>query len=104
MRPRELRKKLYLRVLGLRGMGLSYRQIQSKILEEEGELLTKSIISYIISYWVRRIHTPYGDGLGRPLEDQRLRKLRQCPELAYVIGSGLGDGYTKFMKMRSTII
>ncbi|MCS7133008.1 MAG: hypothetical protein NZ918_04760 [Aigarchaeota archaeon] len=93
-RPLELREKLYRRVLELRGMGLSYRQIQMKILEEEGEFLRKSTISC----WARRIHTPHGDGLGRPLEDQRVRRLRPCPELAYVIGSGLGDGYVKFVK------
>ncbi|MCS7125566.1 MAG: hypothetical protein NZ929_01455 [Aigarchaeota archaeon] len=88
LRPRELRVRLYEEVLRLREQELSYREIQKRVFEEEGELLDKSTISY----WVRRIHTPYGDGLGRPSEDQRTRRLSPCPELAYVIGSGLGDG------------
>lgn len=58
-RPMSLRRELYNRVLELRRMGLSYKETRRKILEDFGEDLSKSIISY----WVRRIHTPYGDGL-----------------------------------------
>jgi len=74
------RKQLYRRVLELRRRGLSYREIQKRVLEETGEHLSKSIISY----WLRRIHTPYGDGLGDGGEDQRMYKLKPCLELAYV--------------------
>jgi len=91
-RPLSLRKQLYRRVLELRGQGLSYRKIQKRILEETGEYLNRSIISE----WLRRVHTPYGDGLGYDGEDQRVHKLRPCPELAYVIAAELGDGYTKY--------
>jgi len=77
-------------VLELRGQGLSYRKIQKRILEEMGECLSRSIISE----WLRRVHTPYGDGVGYGGEDRRMHKLKPCPELAYVIGSKLGDGTT----------
>jgi len=91
-RPLSLRKRLYRRVLELRGQGLSYGEIQKRILEETGEYLDKSMIGF----WVRRIHTPYGDGVGESGEDQRTYKLKPCPELAYVIAAELGDGYTKY--------
>jgi len=90
-RPLSLRKQLYRRVLELRGQGLSYGEIRKRILEETGEYLNMMVISY----WVRRIHTPYGDGLGYDGEDRRTHKLKPCPELAYVIAAGLGDGTTK---------
>ncbi|PUA31570.1 MAG: hypothetical protein B9J98_05730 [Candidatus Terraquivivens tikiterensis] len=91
-RPASLRKELYHRVLELRGMGLSYREIQRRIFKEFGENLSKSIISG----WIRRVHTPYGDGLGYDVWDLRRHRLRPCPELAYAIGAALGDGYTKY--------
>jgi len=90
-RPLSLRKQLYRRVLELRGQGLSYRKIQKRILEEMGECLSRSIISE----WLRRVHTPYGDGVGYGGEDRRMHKLKPCSELAYVIAAKLGDGYTK---------
>jgi len=84
LRPASLRKVLYHRVLELRGMGLSYGEIRRKIFDEFGENLSKSTIGE----WIRGVHTPYGD--------RRRYKLRPCPELAYVIGAGLGDGFTKY--------
>jgi len=91
-RPLSLRKQLYRRVLELRRQGLSYGEIQKRILEETGEHLSRSTISQ----WLRRIHTPYGDGVGYDGEDRRTHKLRPCPELAYVIAAELGDGYTHY--------
>jgi len=91
-RPLSLRKRLYRRVLELRGQGLSYGEIRKRILEETGECLSESVISE----WVRRVHTPYGDGVGESGEDRRMHKLNPCPELAYVIGGGLGDGCTHY--------
>jgi len=92
-RPIHLRRLLYERVLELRELGLSYREIQREVFEEFGEHLSKSIISD----WVNRVHTPYGDGLGRTGEDRRAHKLKPCPELAYVIGAAIGDGYVNFL-------
>jgi len=37
----------------------------------------------------------YNDVVGYGGENQRMYKLRPCRGLAYVIGSKLGDGYTK---------
>jgi len=88
LRPTSLRRVLYRRILELRSMSLSYREIRRRVFDEFGENVSKSIISY----WIRRIHTPYGDGLGRGGEDRRRHRLRPCPELAYVIGAILGDG------------
>jgi len=96
LRPTSLRKELYHRVLELRGMGLSYREIRRRIFEEFGEDLSKSTISE----WIGGVHTPYGDGFGRNGEDRRRHKLRPCPELAYVIGARLGDGSTDRDKRR----
>ena len=95
-RPLSLLKRLYERVLDLRRQGLSYRQIQERIMEEAGEKLSKSTISE----WVNGIHTPYGDGLGRGGEDRRLNRIKPCPELAYVIGAALGDGSMKREKCK----
>jgi len=95
-RPTSLRRALYRRVLELRGMGLSYTEIRRRIFEEFGENLSKSTISD----WTRRVHTPYGDGLGHDGGDRRRHKLRPCPELAYVIGARLGDGFTDRDKRR----
>ena len=92
-RPIHLRRLLYEKVLELRELGLSYREIRREVFEECGEHLSKSIISD----WVNQVHTPYGDGLGRTGEDRRAHKLKPCPELAYVIGAAIGDGYVNFV-------
>lgn len=92
IRPLPLRRMLYARVLQLRQEGLTHRKIQTKIAEELGVSISLSMISC----WIRGVHTPFRDGCGRPAEDQRLRRVRPCPELAYVIGAVLGDGYTHY--------
>lgn len=91
---RELRQRMYERVRELRRQRLSYKEIRRRIFEEFNVTVSKSTISY----WVRYIHTPYGNGLGRPKEDQRLNKLRIGSELAYVIGATLGDGCLSYDK------
>jgi len=88
LRPASLRRELYHSVLELHGMGLSYREIRRRIFEEFGESLSKSTIND----WVRRIYTPYGDGLGRCGDGRRGYKLGSCREPACIIGAKLGDG------------
>jgi intein-encoded DNA endonuclease-like protein len=83
-RPRELRIKLRDRVIELRQQGRSYGEIRTIIKQEYGIMLSKSNISY----WTRGIHSPYS---GRRIPSLEL--LEPTPELAYVIGVVLGDGY-----------
>lgn len=42
------------------------------------------------------MHTPYGNGIGRSIKDQRLNEIKPSSELAYVIGSVLGDGAAEY--------
>lgn len=85
---RALRARLYDDVLRLREEGLSYNQILKKIRETYGIRLTKSQISY----WVRKIHSPFGGTL------QTNHGLKPLPELACIIGVVAGDGTTKMRK------
>lgn len=99
-RPLTLRQMLYPRVVELRNNGETYRRIQNIIYAEFGLRLSKSLISY----WCRRCHTPFGDGLGKPEKDHRIHKLIPCPELAYVIGASIGDGFTRIDKGHMYVI
>jgi len=60
--------------------GLSYAEMQRKLLEEQGTRLSKASISY----WLRGIHDPSGS-LNRFSSEP-------TPELSYVIGVALSDG------------
>ncbi len=83
--PRELRVRLFDVVVDLRRKGLSYSEIVGLVQKKYGVRLSKSHVSY----WLRRIHSPYN---GRYIPSIEL--LRPSKELAYVIGVVLGDGYT----------
>jgi intein-encoded DNA endonuclease-like protein len=83
-RPRELRIKLYDRVMALRQLGLSYNKIRHVIKQEYGIELSKCQISG----WVRGLHSPYNRGRIPSLE-----LLEPSEDLAYVIGAVCGDGY-----------
>jgi intein-encoded DNA endonuclease-like protein len=84
LRPRELRIKLYDRVMALRQLGLSYNKIRDIIKQEYGIELPRPQISE----WVRGLHSPY-NGRGIP----SLELLKPSEDLAYVIGAVCGDGY-----------
>jgi len=83
--PRELRIRLFDEVVVLRREGLTYSGIVDRVQKKYGIRLSKSHVSY----WLRRIHSPYN---GRYIPSIDL--LRPSKELAYVIGAKLGDGYT----------
>ena len=83
-RPLELRMKLYDEVHSLRNLGLSYSQIIKMIQEKYGERLT---ITHI-SRWLRGIHSPCGREL------IMLDDVKPSRELATIIGTRAGDGYT----------
>ncbi|MCS7126322.1 MAG: hypothetical protein NZ929_05375, partial [Aigarchaeota archaeon] len=83
-RPIELRIRLYEEVQKLRKQGLSYHQIINEVERRYGERLSRSMISY----WVRRLHSPYN---GRRIPS--IEFLKPSKELAYIIGTVLGDGY-----------
>jgi intein-encoded DNA endonuclease-like protein len=61
-------------------MGLSYRRIQEKVLEDTGTCLSKASISY----WLRGVHHPSGSL--NPFNAE------PSPEICYVIGVALSDG------------
>jgi len=81
--PRELRIKVYNRVIELRQQGLSYSKINDVIEQEYGVSPPISTISY----WTRGLRNPYK---GRYIPSLDL--LKPSEELAYVIGVKLGDG------------
>jgi len=95
-RPASLRKMLYHWIQELREIGLPHKEIR-RVFGEFGENLSKSIISF----WVGRFNTPYGDRLGRGGENRRGHKLRPCPELAYVIGGWSHEIYKEATYMPS---
>ncbi|MEM3570305.1 MAG: LAGLIDADG family homing endonuclease [Candidatus Jordarchaeales archaeon] len=82
--PRELRIKLYQKVLELRRHGLGYKRIKKKIEELYDVPLSRSLISY----WCRNIHSPF-NGCRIPSVDF----LEPSPELSYIIGVVAGDGW-----------
>jgi intein-encoded DNA endonuclease-like protein len=82
--PRELRIKAYNDVRKLRKRGLSHTKIREEIYRKYGVWISLSTISY----WTRRIHSPYN---GRRIPS--LEMLEPSEDLAYVIGVRLGDGY-----------
>ncbi len=81
---RELRIKLYQKVLELRKQGLGYKRIKKKIEELYDVSLSKSTISD----WCRNIHSPF-NGCRIPSIDF----LEPSSKLAYVIGVVAGDGW-----------
>jgi intein-encoded DNA endonuclease-like protein len=83
--PRELRIKIYNDVHKLRKRGLSHTKIRKEIYRKYGVWIGKSTISY----WTRKIHSPYN---GRRIPSLEL--LKPSEDLANVIGVRLGDGYT----------
>ena len=83
-RPRELRIRLYDRVMALRQLGLSYNKIRDVIKQEYGIELSRGQIHA----WVRGLHSPYNGGRIPSLE-----LLEPSEDLAYVIGAVCGDGY-----------
>ncbi|MEM3952805.1 MAG: LAGLIDADG family homing endonuclease [Nitrososphaerota archaeon] len=82
--PRELRIKLYQKVLELRREALGYKRIKKKI----KELYNVSLSLSTISYWCRNIHSPF-NGIRIPSIDF----LEPSPELSQVIGVVAGDGW-----------
>jgi len=86
-RPRELRIKLYDRVMALRQLGLKIRDV---IKQEYGIELSMGQISQ----WVRGLHSPY-DGRRAPLPEE---VLEPSEDLAYVIGAVCGDGYVGLVR------
>ncbi len=93
--PRERRIELYNEVLRLYGEGLGYRCIVRELHKRYGVSPPRPTISY----WIRGIHTPYGRASGSEPPAASVRRptqkisLEPNPELAYVIGAVLGDGY-----------
>jgi intein-encoded DNA endonuclease-like protein len=83
--PRELRIKIYNDVHKLRKRWLSHTKIRKEIYRKYGVWIGKSTISY----WTRKIHSPYN---GRRIPSLEL--LKPSEDLANVIGVRLGDGYT----------
>ncbi len=93
--PHELRKELYDEVLRLYGEGLGCRRIIRELRKRYGVAPSRSTISY----WIRGLHTPYGRASGSEPPAASARRptqkisLEPNPELAYVIGAVLGNGY-----------
>jgi hypothetical protein len=83
--PRELRIKLYEEVKKLRRSGLTYKEIIEEMRRRYGVRMFESRISE----WLHGIHSPYN---GRYIPS--IEFLKPSKELAYVIGTTLGDGYT----------
>jgi intein-encoded DNA endonuclease-like protein len=81
--PRELRIKVYHRVIELRQQGRSYNEIRAVIKQEFKINLSKSHISY----WTRGMHDPHN---GRRIPSLEL--LEPSEDLAYIIGVLCGDG------------
>jgi len=79
--PLEIRSKMYEDVIELRKQGLSHRQIRKEICKKYG----KQISLAQIYFWINKKHHPLG----------RINKFndKPSPELAYVIGTKLGDGH-----------
>ncbi|MEN3048615.1 MAG: LAGLIDADG family homing endonuclease [Candidatus Caldarchaeales archaeon] len=100
-RPRNLNRQLYPEVLRLHNQGLGYRQIAERIWETHGLWLSRGLISY----WIRKIHTPFNDGSGRSSGGKRrstsVDELKPSRSLAFVTGVGFGDGYVCRSKDKS---
>jgi intein-encoded DNA endonuclease-like protein len=82
--PLEVRMRIYDDVLRLYEEGLSHTQIQKRIYEKYG----KRLFQPTISHWINGKHNPLG----------KVNKFdeKSSPELAYVIGVILSDGYKYF--------
>jgi len=87
--PDEERVKIYREALRLHAEGYGYRMIARKL----------SVSPSTVGDWVRGRYSPYGPeppaGLPppRPTKHRPWIELVPSPELAYVIGAVLGDGY-----------
>jgi len=82
--PLEIRLQMYDDVIELRKQGLTYKEIQRKIYEKYG----KQIFLPQICNWINKKHCPLG----------KVNKFddRPSPELSYIIGVILGDGFKRF--------
>jgi intein-encoded DNA endonuclease-like protein len=83
--PRELRIEMYNDVHKLRKRGLSHIKIRKEIHRRYKVWIALSTISF----WLRGMHSPY-NGRYIPLPEL----LKPSEDLANVIGTVLGDGYT----------
>ena len=88
--PDEGRVKIYREVLRLHAKGYGYRMIARKL----------SVSPSTVGDWIAGRSSPYGPeppaGLPPPRPTKhcpRITELRPSPELAYIIGVVLGDGY-----------
>lgn len=79
--PLEQRIQLHREVLKLREQGLSYNRIIERIHRHNRIRLSKSRISI----WVNRLQSPLGN--------VNKFNAKPSPELAYIVGVRLGDGY-----------
>lgn len=78
--PLLLRIQLYHRVLELSSQGLNVTEISEKIIQEYGVHISERQIRQ----WIRGVSSPYG----------HFNNIRvEGPELAYIIGALLSDGY-----------
>jgi len=82
--PLEIRLQMYNDVIELRKQGLTYKEIQRKIFEKYG----KQISLMNISNWINKKHCPFGKT--NKFDDE------PSPELSYIIGVMLGDGFKRF--------
>jgi len=91
-RPLELRMKLYDEVYSLRRLGLSYSQIIKMVQEKYIEKLSRSHISW----WLRGIHSPYGNVLILIMFDD----IKPSKELSFIIGDVAGDGTIRIIEKK----
>ncbi len=90
-KPNGIRIKMHNDVLRLRKQGLSYKEIINEIEKSYGDKLSKSTVSY----WCRGVHSPYNVRRIPSIEF-----LKPSPELAYIIGTVIGDGFLKIVKKK----
>jgi len=87
--PREIRIKVYNKVIELHRKGLTYNEIKDEIEQEYGIRLSISTIGG----WLRGEHNPYN---GRYIPSLEL--LEPSEDLAYIIGVVCGDGHAEVKK------
>jgi len=88
--PREVREMIFDEVRRLYREGLGYKRVRKELLRRFEFAVPLSTIAC----WVRGIHTPFGPMPAlRPNHYPHRVDLKPSPELAYVIGVVLGDGY-----------
>jgi len=79
--PLEMKMKMYEDVIELRKTGLTHEEIQRRIHEKYGKWISLSRIND----WINGKHNPFGN-VNKFIE-------KPSPELAYIIGVMLSDGY-----------